>query len=63
MVADYMRRFRESGIYQRMFFVSHQLRGAVPEANDLLVDVWTGKSLAEQVVKAGLVRWVADHVS
>lgn len=62
VLAEYTKTFEDSGIYQRMFFVCQDLRGALPDV-DHRVHVWSGDRLAEEVVKAGLVRWVADHIS
>lgn len=63
VLAEYTKTFEDSGTYEKMFFVCQELRGALPEIDHQLVQVWTGDRLAEEVVRAGLVNWVVDHVS
>jgi hypothetical protein len=59
---DYLARFEASGV-ARMFFVCHSLKGRlhVPERAD--VQVWTGLSLIERVIEAGLFGWLMERVA
>ncbi len=54
---DYIARYKRRGDYGRMFFVCHSPRGAL-KAADAAVKVWTGETLAEQAVRAGLTEWL-----
>ena len=55
---DYVDRFREAGIYDRMFFTCHSPRGALQAPDGEPVHLWIGEQLAEAAVKAGLFDWV-----
>jgi hypothetical protein len=59
---DYLARFEESDA-QRLFFVCHSPKGrlAPPERED--VQLWTGPTLIERVLEAGLLGWLMERVA
>jgi hypothetical protein len=58
---DYVQRFSGSETFDRMFFLCHTPKGPLVRKADGRVHLWTGKGLANAVVKAGLFDWLVDH--
>jgi hypothetical protein len=58
----YVARFDE-GNWQRMFFVCHtpKSRLTAPERPD--IHLWTGRGLAQAVLRVGLQEWVLNRVA
>jgi hypothetical protein len=64
VLTDYIDRFRASGDCDRMFFVCHSPTGALRKTQEGAddIDIWTGRQLAEKVVRSGLFDWVVAQV-
>lgn len=58
---DYVDRFRQSGAYERLFFVCHSPSGALSTDGDARLHVWAGPHLADAAVKAGLFDWLIER--
>jgi hypothetical protein len=60
---DYVRRFEEDKVFDRMFFICHSPEGGLMEAHgatDSRIHLWVGRALADRVVKAGLYDWLLE---
>lgn len=55
---DYINRFEDSGLYDRMFFVCHTPKANLVTNDSPRVHVWTGKTLAIAATDAGLFDWL-----
>jgi hypothetical protein len=63
VLADYLERFRASGM-DRMFFTVHSPSSALALPADAAgVHLWQGEEVAAQAVKAGLLDWLIDKAS
>lgn len=60
VLEDYINRFKSSGIYDRLFFVCHTLRGNSPERQSSNIKIWTDSQLAEAALNAGLYDWLIE---
>ena len=58
---DYVDRFRQGGIYDRMFFVCHAPRGRLAATDVKPIHVWTGDRLADATIGAGLFDWLIER--
>jgi hypothetical protein len=59
---DYVARFNSRrGVYHRMIFAVHSPDGNLTPPTGEPVQVWTGKKIADLVVKLGLGDWVAKR--
>jgi hypothetical protein len=59
---DYVSRFKDRrDRYKRMIFAVHKPEGNVTPPEDQPVQVWTGKHIANLVVKLGLGDWVGKR--
>lgn len=58
---DYVGRFRQSDIYDRMFFVCHSPLGTLTTAGATDLHLWAGDKLADAAVKAGLFDWLMER--
>ena len=58
---DYIDRYRQSGAYQRFFFVCHSPSKALDPVDDDRIHVWSGKRLADAAVGAGLFDWLVER--
>jgi hypothetical protein len=60
---DYVSRFsKQKDHYKRMIFAIHSPKGELMPPDDQLVQVWTGKRIANLVVRLGLGDWVAKRL-
>jgi hypothetical protein len=62
VLQDYVDRFTDSAVFDRMFFVCHAPVGGLPKPVDPRVQLWLGPKLAEQAVNAGLFDWLMEKV-
>lgn len=58
---DYVGRFQRDGSCQRFFFVCHSAAGKLTLPPALGFHLWSGPSLAEAVIAAGLFDWLIDR--
>lgn len=58
---DYIDRFRQSGAFQRFFFVCHTPSGELAAVDDARLHVWSGNRLADAAVGAGLFDWLVER--
>lgn len=58
VVDDYIERCQVSGAYDRLFFVSPDYRGELPQSEDVKLHLLVGPQLAEMAIKAGLYDWL-----
>ncbi len=61
VLADYIERYQSSGAFDRMFFVCHSYRGALPVHDDANLHLLVGPQLATMAIKAGLYDWLVDR--
>jgi hypothetical protein len=59
---DYVARFRARPQYARMIFAVHKPSAGFTAPDDPLIQVWTGRRIAELVVRLGLGDWVAARL-
>jgi hypothetical protein len=60
---DYVARFNERrDRYKRMTFAVHSPKGKLIPPDDRSVQVWTGRTIADLVVRLGLGDWVAKRL-
>lgn len=59
---DYLARFESSGL-DRMFFICHSPKGDLAAHDSKVAYVWTGRELAEKVIRAGLFGWLMERVA
>jgi hypothetical protein len=60
---DYVSRFNaQRDRYDRMIFAVHSPKGVLTPPTGQFVSVWTGKEIAQRVVKLGLGDWVASRL-
>jgi hypothetical protein len=60
---DYIARFDESGVYDRMFFICHSPTGKLSAGERPNVHVWAGREFAVMVLKLGLHDWVLEKIA
>ena len=58
---DYVDRFRQSGTFQRFFFLCHSPSGTLATDDDARLHVWAGERLADATVRAGLFDWLVER--
>jgi hypothetical protein len=60
---DYVSRFnKQRDRYKRMIFAVHSPKGNLTPPDGQPVQVWTGKRIADLVVRLGLGDWVAKRL-
>lgn len=58
---DYVKRFRSSGMHDRLFFICHSPIGALSVSSDRELHLWTDEVLAATAIRAGLFEWLIER--